>query len=223
VFTSTLPDEALVDAPTVSTKWLESKGRDEPVRLVYTGRIVVPKGLFETLDAVAELTKRGRDVEFHIVGWSSPRDESVHHLVERSRQLGIADKLVLDGYRPAGRELLAEIARNDVYLFPTYGEGGVARAIVEAMAVGLPVITTSIRAVEGLLVHEDNALLIEPRSSEAIVAAVERLIDESALRERIASNGKAWGSTLTIGRSVELTVGYLNRLVAESASPTAGD
>ncbi|MEX2395353.1 MAG: glycosyltransferase family 4 protein, partial [Actinomycetota bacterium] len=205
---------ALLAAPTVYPSWPLGKGRDTPSRLLYTGRVVAPKGLFEAVDAIAVLVERGYKVEFHIVGWSHGRDQTAVQLEQHARQLGVADRLIFDGYRPAGAELLAAVAENDIFLFPTYGEGGVARAIVEAMAVGLPVITTSIRAVEGLLIHRENAYLIPDRSSEAIVEAVSRLIDDAPLRERIARAGHAWSRGFTVERSVELTLKHLRGFIA---------
>lgn len=213
VFTSTLSAGEVRSATSARTDWNPEKGRAEAVRLLYTGRIVKDKGLFEAVDAVAELSKRGINIEFHIVGWSHGKDQTARQLVDRARALGIEDSIKFGGYKPAGAELLKVYSDADIYVFPTYGEGGVSRAIIEAMAVGLPVITTRIPAVEGLLKDGENVLLVEPESTGPLVEAVELLVKNARCRSEIASRGRDWAKDLTIEKSCELMLTHLREWI----------
>jgi glycosyltransferase involved in cell wall biosynthesis len=222
VFTSTLGERDLRDVPRANPRWTADRGGSQPVRLLYTGRIVKDKGLFEAVRAVDLLAKAGSNVELHIVGWSHPRDPTASQLAELAGELGIGDRLVFRGYRPAGRQLLREYVDAEIYLFPTYGEGGVSYSMIEAMAVGLPMITTRIPAFEGDLHHRDNAYLIDVRSDRAIADAVEDLIADEPLRVEIAARGHLWAKDLTIEKSCELTVSVLRRWLDEPSSVGRG-
>jgi colanic acid/amylovoran biosynthesis glycosyltransferase len=64
-------------------------------------------------------------------------------------------------------------------------------AIMEAMAMGLPVITTNAGGVPELVNHEQDGLLVNPKEPAAMAEAVERVLRDSALAERLASTGRA--------------------------------
>ncbi len=73
------------------------------------------------------------------------------------------------------------IASLDIYLLTSIGSEGSSRATLEAMASGLPVITTNVGVLPDIVRHEENGFLIPPRSSRAIVQALNQFLQNNAL------------------------------------------
>ena len=76
----------------------------------------------------------------------------------------------------------------DVFAFPSRKEG-LGSALLEAMAFGLPVVAARVGGIPDLVTHEDNGLLIAPDSAAELGAAVARLADDPALRQRLGAAG----------------------------------
>ena len=191
---------------------------ERPVRLLLTGRLVEEKGLFELIHALAELVERGHDLTLTLVGYTSG-DPTVDQVIARAQELGVGERLEVEGFRPAGEELLREYFNADIYVLPTYGEGSVPRTVKEAFACRLPVITTTVKAISELIEDGREALLIPPRSAEAVTKAVERLIADEGLRDKLVASARLWVAGYTNEASAGQIVGELRRLVARSGGP----
>src|SRR5262249_49772295 len=82
------------------------------------------------------------------------------------------------------RELLHLHRHADIFVFPTLSEG-FGLAVAEAMASGLPIVTTPTGAALDYLHHLDSALFVPPREPGAIATSVERLLGDTSLREKL--------------------------------------
>ncbi len=81
---------------------------------------------------------------------------------------------------------------------------GTAGAALEAMALGVPIVATDVAGVQGILAHEENALLVPIRNPPAIAAAVEQVIGDPDLARRLAANGReTFSNRFTLERSAE--------------------
>lgn len=78
----------------------------------------------------------------------------------------------------------AVYAEGDVFVSPTYAEG-FSNTVLEAMAAGLPIVSTTAVGVVDCLRHEENALLVEPGDVAGLRAALERITSDAALRDRL--------------------------------------
>lgn len=160
------------------------------INLVYTGRIDPQKGLFELIEATSILKQNGYDVACNIVGWESSVQEPVKQsLLALANELGISDYIIFHGRKKVGAELNAMYRMGDIYIIPSYHEG-FPRTIWEAMANSLPVIATTVGSIPSYLENNVNALLIEPKNTQAISDAVVRLIENCELRKNIISKGQ---------------------------------
>jgi len=157
----------------------------DPPTLLYHGRVDARKGVMELLDAVSMLGARGRGVRLILSGIGP----DVAAVGERVEMLGLGDRVELAGYT-SYEEAPAVYRRGDVFVSPTYSEG-FSNTILEAMATGLPVVSTRAVGVVDCLVDGENGLLVEPRDAEGLADALERILGDDALRRRLAEQALA--------------------------------
>jgi glycosyltransferase involved in cell wall biosynthesis len=94
--------------------------------------------------------------------------------------------------------LLALYRSYDLFVLPTLPGEGIPRVLLESMAAGVPVVTTAVAGIPGLVEHERNGLLIDTPSADAVAAALDRLITDGALRRRLIANGYATARAHTL-------------------------
>jgi glycosyltransferase involved in cell wall biosynthesis len=107
-------------------------------------------------------------------------------LEREAAELGVADRVVFAGYRPAA-EILPAL---DVFVLPSWIEGMPIVAL-EAMAYGKPVVATPVGGTAELVVDEETGLLVPPRDPPALAAAIRRLLDDPPLARRLGEAGRA--------------------------------
>jgi glycogen synthase len=156
----------------------EDRGRDGDVTFIYHGRVDRRKGVLDLVDAVEGLA-RARVV---ISGIGPDLDAAV----ERARGMSHVRFTGYAGYDDAP----AILRQGDVFVSPTYAEG-FSNTILEAMATGLPTVSTHSVGVVDCLRDGDNALLVDPGDVPALRSALVRLRDDDALRKRLAATALA--------------------------------
>jgi len=80
----------------------------------------------------------------------------------------------------------------DVFALPSYANEGVPQALMQAMAAGVPVISTPVGSIGELVRHEETGLMVPAQDPVALGAAIERLLDQPALGEKLAQAARAW-------------------------------
>ena len=149
--------------------------QDLPV-LLFHGRVDRRKGVLDLVAAVERMRARGRRLRLVVSGIGPDLDEV------RSR---VTDGIELTGY--TAPDDAPDVYRTaDVFVSPTYSEG-FSNTILEAMASGLPVVSTDSVGVVDCLRHDDNGLLHQPGDVEGLVAQLCRLLDDPSLRQRLAT------------------------------------
>ena len=149
-------------------------------KLLFVGRLAAAKGLPVLLDAIAKLD----DVTLEIAGDGPDR----LMLVEQARRLGIAERVRFLGYQSQAqvRDLLKQA---DIFVLTSFAEG-VPVVLMEAMAAGVPVITTRIAGIPELVKDGESGLLIAPGDAGATAAAIHQLVEDPSLRTRLAAAGR---------------------------------
>lgn len=180
------------------------------IKLLYTGRINFAKGLKELVHAVAILNyKLKKRIELHIVGWEDPGQKFVASLKYQAQELQIGDRLYFHGKKNVGEELNSFYRMADIYVIPSYHEG-FPRTIWEALSQSTPVIATHVGGIPYFLENMKNALLIEPKSVEAIVNAVEMLHNNPDLRKALIKNGFNRSKEVTLENQTKTLLDALN-------------
>lgn len=167
------------------------------VKCLTVSRIDPRKGLRVLPAAIASLVAQGRDVTIDIVGPTIGQigDTERDAIAAEARRLGVENRVRLLGPIPLD-QLMPLYQQYDVFVLPTQPGEGIPRVLMEAMAAGLPVITTNVSGIASLIEHEQNGLLVSldiPLQSAAVAlglsAALLRVIDDAALRRRLISGG----------------------------------
>jgi glycosyltransferase involved in cell wall biosynthesis len=177
-----------IDAGAVNTR--EDTCTGTRVRMLTVSRIDPRKGLRVLPETVRLLVDRGVDATLDIVGGTvgGPGEEERRGIAEAARTLGVSDRVSLAGPVPLD-QLLPRYRGYDVFVLPTLPGEGVPRVLLEAMAAGLPVVTSRVSGIPSLVTHETNGLLFESPSASAVADGVARLVRDGALRRRLISHG----------------------------------
>lgn len=148
-------------------------------RIVSVGRLDANKNHEMMIRAFAGLAGRYPEYTLTIYGEGELRE----HLQKLIASLGLEEKVFLPGVVPDVAERIEKAA---LFLLVSYSEG-VSNALIEALALGLPVIATDVPSggTQELIRHGENGLIIPPGDEEALKAAMERLLSDGEYAERL--------------------------------------
>jgi len=155
-----------------------------PPLIVSLARHDPRKGVDRLIGALARLAAAGRPFRAELVG-PGPLLDRHRRLVD---ELGLAGRVALPGEVP---EPMAVLRRGTVFALPSLEEGSGSLALLEALQAGLPVVAFACDGVIEDIAHEDNGLLVAPGDVAGLAAAIERLLADEPLRQRIAAAGRA--------------------------------
>jgi colanic acid/amylovoran biosynthesis glycosyltransferase len=155
-----------------------------PFELVCTGRLVPDKGQSVLLQALALLHGRGIPLHATLIGGGV--DEARLKLL--ARELGIANDVRFTSAL-SHADTLACLRRADIFALPSFAEG-VPVALMEAMSLGIPCVSTSIAGIPELIRTGRDGLLVAPGDTLALADALEALLKDQALRRSLAASGR---------------------------------
>jgi glycosyltransferase involved in cell wall biosynthesis len=158
--------------------------------ILTVARLVEKKGLPYLLDACRILKNQGYDFTCRIVGDGELRPV----LEERIRDLELSDTVELSGAETHER-VIETYQQATMFALPCIvGENGdrdgIPNVLVEALYMGVPVVSTPISGIPELLTDEENGLLVPSRNSSALAVSMARLLDDGLLRRRLAVSGR---------------------------------
>ncbi len=85
------------------------------------------------------------------------------------------------------RDVVPWMQALDIFALPSYANEGVPQALMQAMLVGLPCVTTAVGSIGELAVHNNTALVVQPEDPAALRAALERLMHDVPLRDKLGA------------------------------------
>src|SRR5262249_23425756 len=118
----------------------------------------------------------------------APGDAERARIEADARQRQVADRIRFLGGIPID-DLLRRYRDYDLFVLPTLPGEGIPRVLLEAMASGLPVITTPVPGIPSLIVHDANGVLVDTPAAAPVADAILRVIDDGSLRRRLIANG----------------------------------
>ncbi|GAC1308171.1 MAG: glycosyltransferase family 4 protein [Acidimicrobiales bacterium] len=189
------PAKIVVRAPGVPTDEFEpgSRGHQDSVRFLFVGGDFARKGGPELLAAFAQLPA---NCELDIV---------------TSHPVGAGDRIrVHRGLGPGDAELRRLYGAADGFILPTRADTW-GHAVVEAMASGLPVVTTAVGALPEIVDDGVEGLIVRPGDERSLAAAMVRLVEDPALRARLGAAGRRravcdFDASINLGKFVDAVV-----------------
>ncbi|MDH3217017.1 MAG: glycosyltransferase family 4 protein [Candidatus Krumholzibacteria bacterium] len=144
-----------------------------PVRGLYVGHLLLSKG-FEHIRDVAAVVP---EVEFRLLGPDIGKVTDIHpDLPDNVRFLSPVDR----------SGVFEEMRRSDFLFFPSYSEG-FPITVLEAMAVGLPVVATRVGAIPAMVVEGKGGFLAAKDDSDALASAVRKVAENGAMRKEMGA------------------------------------
>jgi glycosyltransferase involved in cell wall biosynthesis len=159
---------------------LETRVTGRPVPIGFIGRLDPIKRIPDLLQAVRELNGR---VHLHVFGEGAerPRLESL------IRELNLGSLVTLHGAVPNPQDALARI---ELLVLPSEAEG-FGLVLIEAMAAGVPVVATNVPGIRDVVRHEETGLLVAPASPADLARAIDRILSDDSLRQRLVTAAQA--------------------------------
>lgn len=151
--------------------------------VVTVARLVPSKGHRDLMQAARLLMSRFPSLKLLFIGDGELRSS----LTSQARTLGLADRVVFAGTIENVRGLLPAF---DLFALPSLREG-MSIALIEALAAGLPVVATSIPGISEVISDQQTGLLVRSENAQALADAIERLLVDPGLRDRLASAGQS--------------------------------
>lgn len=162
---------------------------DGKVKIILTARMIVEKGVFLLTEAAEKLRNECEDkAEFWLVGGI---DDHPGAITKEQLDKACDGKYIQwMGYRTDVKELLQQ---SHIVAFPSYYMEGLPKSLIEATAIGRPIITTQSIGCKDTVDDSVNGFLIAPKEVEPLVEKLRILIDDAALRQKMgkASREKA--------------------------------
>ncbi len=167
------------------------KSGEVPYRIVSSGRLVEKKGFSFLVDACRILADRGEKFEC-LIGGSG---ELETQLKARVTELGLTHQVTVTGKTLVQEKIIEFMHGGDVYVLPCVWAAdddvdGLPQMLMEAMACGLPAISTRLVGIPDLIQHEETGLLVAPNDAFALADAIARLMRDKALGQRLADAGR---------------------------------
>lgn len=156
---------------------------EDACRILFLGRADPAKGVDDLLAAVAALAPSFPAIRLAIGG-----EGDQARLGQRAASLGIADRVEVLGWLNSEQKA-GQLARASVFCLPSHAEG-MPMAMLEAMAAGKAVVVSRVGAMPDAVIDGNNGLLVSPRDTRALAAALARLLSDEALRRRLGGRAR---------------------------------
>lgn len=190
----TLPSVTLPRTPIASEARQHAMPR--PVRLMAVGRFDVTKGFDVLIEACAILRDRGLDFRLTLAGGGGAvmgLGRMEKQILKLRRERHLEDRVLLPGL-VSHNELPRLLREHDIFAAPcvVHASGrrdGIPNTVIEALAYGLPVVSTTVNALPEVIHHEETGLTVPPNDATALADAILRLANDAPLAARLAHKG----------------------------------
>jgi len=184
-----------------------------PPLIVAVGRLIAKKGFADLVRACRLLMDRGKSFRCAIIGEGALEEE----LHEQIAQLDLQDCVELPGTKPQ-HEIRECLAKANAFVLPSVidpdgGMDNLPTVIMEAMAAGLPVVSTAIGGIPEMVIQNETGFLVPPGDAVALAGAIEHLFDDIGLARRLGEGGFQRAKELVelYGRSIGRAAVIANR------------
>jgi glycosyltransferase involved in cell wall biosynthesis len=160
-----------------------------PPLIVAVGRLIPKKGFGNLIRACASLAERGKSFRCEIIGEGSLENE----LRGQIDELSLQNSVILAGAKPQ-TQLRRRLGAANVFVLPSVidpdgGMDNLPTVIMEAMATGLPVVSTNIGGIPEMVIENETGFLVQPSDAAAMADAIENVINDPSSAARLGHSG----------------------------------
>lgn len=183
------PEEIRAIQQTDKGELIDEFSLRDSVNIAYVGQIYPPKGINFLIDAFGEVAEEFPNARLFVIGHPAIEEYSDYPpaLERQAAELGLAERVVFTGWRDDVKPIVALM---DVLVHPSLAEG-FGRAVLEAMALGRPVIASRLGGLREAIRDGENGFLVEPGDAAAIADRLRLLLGDSELRARLGREAEA--------------------------------
>ncbi len=169
----------------------QSEQRNEVPRILASGRLVEKKGFPYLIQACRVLRDRGKSFRCVIAG-SGPDEQALRAAIDAA---GVGDIVELTGGALKQEHIPEFMHGGDVYCLPCVWASdndvdGLPQMLMEAMACGLPVVSTDLVGIPDLVIDGKTGLLVKPNDAVDLADQLQRLLEDPQLASRLATAGR---------------------------------
>jgi glycosyltransferase involved in cell wall biosynthesis len=160
-----------------------------PALIIAVGRLIAKKGFANLIRACGLLAQREKSFRCEIIG-EGPLENELRAQIE---QLDLQNRLALCGAKPQ-RDVRQRLAAANVFVLPSVvdtqgGMDNLPTVIMEAMATGLPVISTDLGGIPEMVVQNETGFLVQPGDAVTLAGAIEKVVDDGQLAQSLGRAG----------------------------------
>lgn len=159
---------------------LQIKGKS----LVYVGRIGYEKSIAQVIKAVSIVVKEIKDIKFLIIGDGPEKN----NLIKLTRDLGLQNNVIFTGFI-YGDDLVRALQASDIFLLGSKSEN-MPLAVLEAMAVGLPIVSVSSLGMIEIVKDRQNGFLLSPDNPEEMAEKIMELLGDDSLLNNFSKKSR---------------------------------
>ncbi len=189
----------------LSTNRVPEIGKD-CVNLVTVSRQTINKGAGRTIEAISVLKKRGYKLRFEVIG----RGDYLGALRARVKDLNLEENVDFLGQLES-REVMAALGRADIFVFPSTASEGFPKAVLEALASGLPVVTSRTSVLPELVANTQSGFALEDLSPESLADTLEKLITEKELYKSCSTNAANTAKEFSLEKWIDFIAEEVNK------------
>lgn len=156
--------------------------------VLFLGSLGKRKGVFDILQAAPAIFEKHPDARIVFAGAEESRGEK-QRIDELCREKQLDEKVAFIGV-VTGKEKVNLFQSAMIYVLPSYGEN-LPFSLLEAMSLGLPVVTTPVGAIPEIVKDGENGFLVEPGDVYALASSVNRLLSDEPLRRAMSDANRA--------------------------------
>ncbi|RJR29210.1 glycosyltransferase family 1 protein [Candidatus Microgenomates bacterium] len=193
----------------IDTSQFANEAAPRDIDLLYVGRLLTHKGIYQIVDALAILQSQGVVSNRLVMIGSGPESENLQNKIV---ELNL-EKMIELKEGVSNEELISFYNRAKIFLCPSYAKEGVLTTMLEAASCGAAIITADACGMPEFAHDKENALLAKPQDSKSLADNIAELLKSEVLRKRLVTNAKVelnknWDSKMTIAKLAKLYESY---------------
>ncbi|MBW1886740.1 MAG: glycosyltransferase family 4 protein [Deltaproteobacteria bacterium] len=161
------------------------EGKKERANIMYCGRLLALKGLYNLMEAFAEVHKSNSNTHLTLVGGGN-----IQQWKRTAKERGIPEGALTFKGQMSYEDMPSMIANADIFVLPSMSES-MPLSLIEAMACGKACVASKVGGIPEIINHEENGFLVTPGDSRDLSIKINTLVNDPGLRKKFGDSGRA--------------------------------